>query len=189
MIGDKIKSIREENKLSSVEFSKVLGINRSTLHNIENSLYAPSSKIKLSISKHFDFPILILSKEEVPKDDFIKKEQNVSVGAKIKKIREDHGYTQTELAEALDYASSGQICFIEKGKRGMSKDRLIKFCSLFQVSIEELMFDVKPLDPEVSKRVDLIGKFTKICYSKEQPELFMTIKNLINICADKLVTQ
>ena len=46
------------------------------------------------------------------------------------------------LAEKLGYSTGAQISYIESGKRSMSRNKIIKFCQLFNKPIEELLFEI-----------------------------------------------
>jgi transcriptional regulator with XRE-family HTH domain len=184
MIGDEIKKLRLELNMSCSSFSKGLNISASALSNIESNNYAPSSDLIHLISKTHSVDLHKLLSCEVPTDESNIKEQNALVGKRIKKYRKEYGYTQSDLAEKLGYASSGQICFIEGGKRGMSRDKLVQFCKLFNVPIEELLFE----EPSKAKRYNegkydkLIQDFTAICYSINKPAIFSSVIGLIEAC-------
>lgn len=57
----------------------------------------------------------------------------------IKRMREQHGLTQKELAERLDVTEE-YIYMIEKGSRSPSTKLAIKMSALFNVTLDEIFF-------------------------------------------------
>ncbi|WP_305139857.1 helix-turn-helix transcriptional regulator [Thomasclavelia cocleata] len=54
MLGDRIKLVRESNRLSQVEFGKILGISKQTVSNWENNNVQPSVDIIKVIALKFN---------------------------------------------------------------------------------------------------------------------------------------
>lgn len=67
----------------------------------------------------------------------------ISMGKKIKEVREARGYTQERLAELCGYTSISSIAKIESGKSGISTEKLITLSSALSVEIEYLINDYK----------------------------------------------
>jgi len=186
LIGDKINQIRKESGLTTDEFCKKIGISGGGLSNIESSVYAPGTEVIFNIGRAFNIPVRVLAQEEFPMTDEYINEYNISVGKKIKRYRKLNGYTQTELAEKLEYTSPAQISLIESGKRGMSKDKLIKACTLFNLQIADLLLspDIEEqnamfIDYSTSEHSDLIKRFILLCQLNKKPIEFIQIKRLI----------
>lgn len=59
-------------------------------------------------------------------------------GDRLRKIREDHNYTQEQLAELLDIGQT-QIWRYENGKSAPNSDILLKIASFFNVSTDYLL--------------------------------------------------
>lgn len=53
MLGDRIKLIREANKLTQVEFGKILNVTKQTVSNWENNNIQPSIEIVKKIALKF----------------------------------------------------------------------------------------------------------------------------------------
>lgn len=68
------------------------------------------------------------------------------LGHRIKTLREQRGFTQSNLAKYLQVDQS-LISMVEKGKRGLTSDMLEKLAALFgvQLSAFEEDVDMKPL--------------------------------------------
>ena len=65
MVGDRIKIVRESNKMSQVEFGKSLNVTKQTVSNWENNNVQPSVDILKSIALEYgvstDWMIVLLS--------------------------------------------------------------------------------------------------------------------------------
>ncbi len=61
------------------------------------------------------------------------------LGKKIKALRESRKFTKQEFAEKLGYQSDTAIHLIERGKRKLSIDKLMKVAEIFEISISELI--------------------------------------------------
>lgn len=57
---------------------------------------------------------------------------------KIRKLRLDKGLTQQQLAELLGYKMN-TYHLIERGKRGMSVNKLLKLAKLYDCNIDDLL--------------------------------------------------
>lgn len=83
--------------------------------------------------------------------------QQGDVGKKIKSLRKRKGWSQQELADKLGYESDTAIHLIEKGKRGLSIEKLKKVALVFEVSTSGLIgedTDTKKINTITSLRAD-----------------------------------
>lgn len=69
-----------------------------------------------------------------------------TLGDKIKELREEHAVSQEELAEAVGYKSGTPISLIEKGKRGISTEKLQAISRYLKVDIREFFDDDTDID-------------------------------------------
>jgi putative transcriptional regulator len=67
-------------------------------------------------------------------------------GEKLRTLRERHGMSLRDLAEALGYPSHGYIGNLESGRRKPSLEMAFKIAKLFNVSVEQLADDELELD-------------------------------------------
>lgn len=65
---------------------------------------------------------------------------DVTIGKRIKQLRNDWNMSQSELAEKID-VSFQQVQKYEKGITGISVSRLIQICQALQVPVEMLLSD------------------------------------------------
>jgi transcriptional regulator with XRE-family HTH domain len=191
MIGKKILQVRMDSELTQDELCAKISITRGALQNIETGVYAPGIDVLVAIHSALPVSMDELIEEEFPDSEDAIKEQNLLIGQKIKHIRKERGYTQAEFADAMGYASSAQVSFVESGKRGMSRDKIVQFCKIFNISVNDLFADM-PEEPDgifidyKSEHCDLIKDFIMLCNSKEKPEFFSSIENLISLSVTKL---
>lgn len=75
--------------------------------------------------------------------------QNITMGGRIRSIREGIGWTQELLAEMIDI-SLVHLSRIENGKVTPRVDILMRLSEKMQVSIDELLFGECPLNRELS---------------------------------------
>lgn len=70
----------------------------------------------------------------------VKKEINIQIGERIKAARELCGYTQEQLAEAIE-VSPQYISDLERGVVGISIPTLKRVCTSMAVSSDQILFD------------------------------------------------
>jgi transcriptional regulator with XRE-family HTH domain len=63
-----------------------------------------------------------------------------ALGERISQYREKRGITQMKLAEDLD-VSPTHVSYMEKGKRGLTLERLILVANVLHVSTDQLLVD------------------------------------------------
>lgn len=61
------------------------------------------------------------------------------LGDRLRRLREERGYTQVELAELLDLGSQAQVWRWESGKQKPSSDAVVKLAIFFDVSSDFLL--------------------------------------------------
>jgi len=91
------------------------------------------------------------------------------LGARIAKLRKEHGMTQTELAEILGY-SQQHVLSLEKGRYRVPANLLPVMAELFGVTLEELLgVESKPARPKrLSKIERQLEKLSKLPKSKQR---------------------
>lgn len=76
------------------------------------------------------------------------------LGTKIKRLRQNRGYTQEKLAEKLDIATR-TLCGIENGENFLTSETLEKILRILKVSGSEL-FDFDHIKPHEDLKKELI---------------------------------
>ena len=74
---------------------------------------------------------------------------------RIRKAREDQGYTREKLAEKLDVSVS-YLAELERGRTGISVKMLIKVCNLLGLSADYVLFGTEREQDE--QRLDAIHR-------------------------------
>lgn len=74
---------------------------------------------------------------------------------RIRKAREDQGYTREKFAEKLDVSVS-YMAELERGRTGISVKMLIKVCNLLGLSADYVLFGNERADD--AKRLDAIHR-------------------------------
>ena len=64
-VGDKILQIRKDHRVSKLQFSKLVDVNRITLEKIEKNQVPPSFKVIESLCRHYGIPISYFDPTEV----------------------------------------------------------------------------------------------------------------------------
>ena len=77
---------------------------------------------------------------------------------RIRKAREDLGYTREKFAEKLDVSVS-YLAEVERGRTGISVKMLIKVCKVLGLSADYVLFGSER--PEDSNRLDAIHRIDK----------------------------
>ena len=91
---------------------------------------------------------------------------------RIRKAREEQGYTREKFAEALDVSVS-YLAELERGRTGISVKMLIKVCNLLGLSADYVLFGTERTSD--TKRLDNIHRIDE----KYLPLLDSTINELL----------
>jgi len=184
MISDIIKTLREEKGLSRKEFAQKLGVSPSSISNVESGRFAPGINLLEKISNVFDIPINQLANQVTETQDQadIYSERDRLIGQKIKYYRVLYDITQEELAKKLGYTAPAAISMIERGQRGISKQKLLKFCQLLDIHISDIIL------PEPSKFLEdeVYNNFMFVHTAPKKPAMYDSIKQLLEIAAKEL---
>jgi len=122
--GRKIRQVREEMGLTLVECSKRAGISYTHISEIERGNVCPSLKTLEKLAKALERPVSYFLKGDIP----------VTLGERVRKLREAQGLTQVKLAAQLGISDS-LIAQIETGKVQPSLNTLEKLADTFGVSV------------------------------------------------------
>lgn len=67
----------------------------------------------------------------------MRKTSTIKIGANLQQIRKSNGYTQERLAECIE-VSVRYVSDIEQDRAKPSYEVLIRFCNLFQVTLDQI---------------------------------------------------
>lgn len=97
---------------------------------------------------------------------------------RIRKAREDMGYTREKFAEKLDVSVS-YLAELERGRTGISVKMLIKVCNVLGLSADYVLFGTERTEDEM--RLDAIRRIDE----KYLPLLDKVIEELLALDSDK----
>lgn len=104
-----------------------------------------------------------------------------SVGLRIKKARGDKGITQEQLAEKIK-STRKHLNYLEKGKTGISIEKLVDISNALEVPISELLAD--SLTGDQSSNDTELHYILLDCTKKEEKIITKTAQALKNILRD-----
>ncbi|HHW06020.1 MAG TPA: transcriptional regulator [Clostridia bacterium] len=177
--GRKIRQVREEMGLTLVECSKRAGISYTHISEIERGNVCPSLKTLEKLAKALEKPVSY----------FLKGDSPVSLGERVRKLREAQGLTQVKLAAQLGISDS-LIAQIETGKVQPSLNTLEKLADTLGVSVDYFLANPQEINSDapnivpIEQWVNLKKNRNRIEMFKEaeewQQELALNIMELIN---------
>ncbi len=96
---------------------------------------------------------------------------------RIRKAREDMGYTREQFAEKLDVSVS-YLAELERGRTGISVKMLVKVCNVLGLSADYVLFGSERIEDEM--RLDAIHRINE----KYLPLLDNMIEQLLSLSAE-----
>ncbi len=135
--SDRLKMLRKQKNLTQEQLSKSIGINKSAIAMYETGQREPKIEIIRLFADFFNVDM-----------NYITDSEDISLGPRIKELRERLNITQEELASRVGYKGRSMISRLEKGNTGIPLKKIPIFAKALQTSPEELMeFDSKPSVP------------------------------------------
>lgn len=129
--GERIRQLREERDCSLAEFATKAGISVSYLSEIERGAKKPSLKTIDKIAAALNVPKSHLV--EISSDS-----KGVSLGEKLRLLREQKGWTLSEFAKKATVSVS-YLSEIERGNVYPAIDTLKKIAQVLEVSLQDLV--------------------------------------------------
>lgn len=94
----------------------------------------------------------------------------MTIGERIKTLREQHKLSQDQLAKLMGYKSRSTINKIELGKNDVSQSTIKKFATIFTVSPSELIAEDTEIEKNLCSEVHMLEQL-QLHYGKEATEL------------------
>lgn len=137
--GEKIAALRKSQNLSYKNFADRIGCSATHVGKLEKDFYQVRDESLASICKAFELNPLYFTgdmtlEEALPK----KKTDGLSVGERLKKLREEKHLTQIDLA-SLSGATQPVISNIESGREKMNLKQARKLAAALEVGEEYLL--------------------------------------------------
>lgn len=99
------------------------------------------------------------------------------LGVKIKKLRQNKGYSQEQFAEAIGIATR-TLCGIETGKNFLTADTLERIITTLQITPEEL-FAVSPDRPAEELKTEMIEIISNLKNREVIETLYKVTKSIV----------
>lgn len=94
----------------------------------------------------------------------------MTIGERIKTLREQHKLSQDQLAKLMGYKSRSTINKIELGKNDVSQSTIKKFATIFMISPSELIAEDTETEKNLCSEVHMLEQL-QLHYGKEATEL------------------
>lgn len=137
--GRKLRQVREEQGLTLVECGKKAGISYTHISEIERGNVCPSLKTLDKLATALGKPVSF----------FLKSESPITLGERVRKLREAQGLTQVKLAAQVGISDS-LIAQVETGKAQPSLNTLEKLAETLGVSVDYFLTEPKENNPETN---------------------------------------
>lgn len=137
--GRKLRQVREEIGLTLVECGKKAGISYTHISEIERGNVCPSLKTLDKLAFALGKPVSF----------FLKSESPITLGERVRKLREAQGLTQVKLAAQVGISDS-LIAQVETGKVQPSLNTLEKMAEALGVSVDYFLTEPKEVNPETT---------------------------------------
>ena len=99
----------------------------------------------------------------------------ISVGRRIAKTRRDRGFSQAALAEKANISIS-HLSNIERGRKSLSAEVLLKIAGALQVSADSILFtDIPQVHKEIERQIDAT---LNTCTAREKEFILKLIKDI-----------
>ncbi len=138
--GNKLKELREENKVYQTDIANILNIARVTYNHYENQENIIPLKYLLELCNYFDVSLdYVFSLNNIKKYNNIRKELDIkTIGMRLKTWRKENKLTQGKLAEKLNIARA-MIGKYENGDFLISTHTLYTICKKYNISADYLL--------------------------------------------------
>ena len=118
----------------------------------------------ISVISNFELPITLNLRLEIMQVNYDMKRS----GAYIQNLRIQNGYSQNELAKAMNISQSF-LSRIEAGQKGCSVDMFIQLSEFFHVSLDALILGMEPdMALETERRAHMKADITEVIDRLEQ---------------------
>jgi len=134
-LGDKLRALREDRKLTLKEMGDLTGLSFTYLSEIERGTVCPSVETIRSLSQFFDIPVSML----------VNSQKTSSLPTKLQYIRKLKSLSQKDLAQKAG-VSPGLVAQLELGKVNASLKTVNKLADALNISVCYLIMDQQEID-------------------------------------------
>ena len=117
----------------------------------------------------------------MPQDFEQEQQLREQVGERIKLLRKRDDMTQVELGKQLGYNSSGAVSQIERGDKGISREKLMHAAAIFNVPLAVFYIEDK-LDEE---ELFMVVNFCEVMRNPESP-YYNIMRDILKIASEEM---
>lgn len=158
-----LRTLRLEKRFSREELSDIfnkefsLDTNKEMISEWETGIKTPAGVYLLAYTKLFNISLnyistLIDTSNTDEEDNIIEKTENTQEINIVKRLREELGISQEELAEKTGYKSKKKIEMIEAGEEGIPVSKISKFVKALKTTKDILLKDNDKSKEKISKQ-------------------------------------
>ncbi len=157
LLGQKLRYLRQKYSLTQVELAKQLALSSYThISKLEADQRTPSLDLVIRIATVLEQSTEYFLRDAIPieappKLDLHLEPNSTGVpqlfGPKLRTLRLQQGWGQTELARRLGLARRGYISNLEGGRKAPSLELIVQIADLFQTTTDYLLRDGIPIEP------------------------------------------
>jgi transcriptional regulator with XRE-family HTH domain len=158
LFGAKLRHIRRLHNLTQGELANDLSLASYTyIHRLEADQRAPSLVMVVRLAMYFDqptdyflrdtFPVEATRTSTITKPLTATEQPMQLLGTKLRKLRVQKGWNQTELTRQLGLSRPGYVNNLEASRRAPSLELIVQIADLFEVTTDYLTLDIIPVSP------------------------------------------
>jgi transcriptional regulator with XRE-family HTH domain len=150
LFGQKLQTVRKRRRMTQAELAAQLSLaSHSHIANLEAGRDVPSLSLVMKISRVLNVSTDYLVRDSIPVEEILEPtteqgpdtEQHQTFGTKLRTLRLQRGWSQTDLARQLGLSWRQAIAKIETGYKSPSIDLLLQISDLFGVTTDNLLLD------------------------------------------------
>ena len=154
LFGQKLRHLRHNQNLTQIELAKQLALSSYThITKLEADQRTPSLDLVIRLATALDESVDYFLRDTLPVEASAKFELHLPpnnqpipqlFGPKLRALRLQSGWGQTEMARRLGLARRGYISNLEGGRKMPSLDLVVVIADLFEVTTDYLLRDAIP---------------------------------------------
>jgi transcriptional regulator with XRE-family HTH domain len=154
LFGKKLRAARQQRGITQAELAEQLGLaSHAHIANLESERDVPSLSLAVRASRALQISLDYLLRDSIPVSSAAPppietsstRWVSASLAERLRTLRLERGWGQTELARRLGLARRGSISQFENGSKMPSIEMLLKVCDVFEMAADELLRDTRQL--------------------------------------------
>jgi transcriptional regulator with XRE-family HTH domain len=155
LFSKKLRLLRQRHALTQIALAKSLGLSgQAHMANLEADRDLPSLDLVIRVARFFDVTTDYLLRDAITTEDApnsaissLRYEPGLPklLGNKLRVLRLQKGWGQTEMARNLRLARRGYISNLETGRKTPSIELVVQIADLFEVTTDYMLCDTIPI--------------------------------------------